>query len=129
MLTLLKQTAIVKLRGTDQAGNFREISFTSALKDTVKPKINYKRLLTSYNSEIVNNLYDEAEAALAVWDAQLISESPIDSMKVLANMQNYFKNTLVTWSEPGAAFKPGGRRVWTFWPDSAYINPLKYLNK
>jgi hypothetical protein len=104
-------TTTVLIRAIDKFNNHTDLMFTVTLIDTVPPVITLgdSSLISSVYDKI-DNLYNIADRMLAETDLWATTQIP-DS---LMTYEDYFNNTLVSWTDPGHAFTGEGMRVWTF---------------
>lgn len=108
---LTAPTTTVLIRAIDKFSNHTDLMFTVTLIDTVPPTITLadSTLISDVYSKI-DNVYSIADRMLALTDLWTTSVTP-DSIR---SYEDYWNETLVSWSAPGHAFTGEGIRVWTF---------------
>jgi|WetSurMetagenome_2_1015567.scaffolds.fasta_scaffold00103_61 hypothetical protein len=108
MLTPTNKVTTVIMKATDASGNFKQVSFTVTLLDTIKPKLTIDPSLLAYQVEQINDIYTFADNLVLQKYYNLMQQSWIDSIPGLRLKLNEDQNRklLVVTSE----LKPDGSR-------------------
>ena len=140
LLTATNKIATVKVRATDNAGNWKEIQFTVSLVDTVRPVFHIDPTLTAQNLQKANDVYDAADRMIyweskrmdaIIRDTSATSAFPPDSFPNLRNVyrdSSYLKDMMITWTAKGHAVTGFGARYFTFVQDADSIIYIKRRN-
>jgi len=108
---LTTPTTTVLIRAIDNFNNHTDLMFTVTLIDTVPP------VITLGDSTLITGLYEQIDAIYNIADRILATTDlwadgqRTDTIPV---WEDYFNNTLISWTDPGHAFTGEGMRVWTF---------------
>jgi uncharacterized protein YceK len=136
LLTATNKTATIVVKATDASGNFRQLSFTVTLLDTIKPKFTIDPSLTAYQMQQIEDIYDFGdqliERQMAFMDHQIADPVvfPPDSFPGLSKVyqdSSYYKNIMLTWTAKGHAVTGYGYRIHQFIsPNDTVIVKPKY---
>jgi len=114
----------VTVKATDASGNFRQLVFSVALVDTIKPVLTVDSVLFSMKLEQAKELYNVADKIIAfqmdemdrrIADTTLFPESLYPNLRNVYEDSTYYKKTMLTWTAPGYAFTGKGHRVFTWY--------------
>ena len=105
ILNASTMSVTVKIRATDNSGNFSEVSFLVSIVDTIKPVITWDGdVIAAANWDVINSIYDQADRLFAQqeeyfdthfdWEAAGIPEE-------LRTIDQFSKKMMVTWTMPG----------------------------
>jgi hypothetical protein len=109
MLTASNKVATVVIKATDASGNFKQITFTVTLLDTIKPVFHIDPSLTVVQlPNQIKELYNLAD---------LMLEYNLTGIQHDA----YYNDMMITWTAKGYAKTGTGHRYQTFVPDADTI--------
>jgi hypothetical protein len=115
MLTPTNKTATVIVKATDGSGNFRQVTFTVTLTDTIKPVLNIDPSLLAYNIDQIKEMYNIADRAVSYVERSFDNVYPYGSPEAKNQADSsYFKKELIIYTSPGFAFTGKGNRTITF---------------
>lgn len=126
LLTAAAKTTTVTIKATDASGNFRQLSFTVTLLDTVKPVFTVDPSLLASNVQQINEAYNFADKLTAynlenmdraIFDTTLFPESQYPNLRNVYEDSTYFKRKMITWTSPAFALTGKGGRWTTFLSD------------
>lgn len=118
LLTSTNKVANVIIKATDASGNFRQVSFTVTLLDTIKPILNIAPELLTYSFQQINDIYNFGDKLIARQEELLMQQSWIDSIPGLRDKlqdSTYYKKAMLTWTAKGYAETGFGGRWFTFY--------------
>lgn len=104
-------TTTVLIRATDNFNNHTDLMFTVTLIDTVPPVIELA------DSSLITNVYEKIDAVYNIADRMLARTDLWANTQIpdsLQTYEDYWNETLVSWTAPAHAFTGEGMRVWTF---------------
>lgn len=116
VLNAATMSVTVKIRATDNSGNFSEVSFPVSIIDTIRPVITWDgEAIAAANWDVINSIYDQADRLLAEQEAyfdQTFNWSAIPEDQ--RSNDQYNKKLMVTWTSPAHATTGYGGRMFTF---------------
>ena len=125
ILDAANKVANVIIKATDASGNYRQITFTVTLLDTIKPVFTIDPSLLAYQLQQVKDLYNFADRMIWASELNLYKQAWIDSISGLREKlqdSSYMKKTMLIWTSPAYAITGIGSRVFTFYnPDTDTI--------
>lgn len=104
-------TTTVLIRATDNFNNVTDMMFTVTLVDTIPPTI------TVNDTTLISDVYEKIDAVYNIADKMLARTDLWADTQIpdsLQTYEDYWNDTLVSWSAPAHAFTGEGMRVWTF---------------
>ncbi len=108
---LTAPTTNAMIRAIDNFGNFTDLLFNVTLVDTVPPTI------TIIDSTLITGVYEKIDAVYNIAD-RMLARTDLWASSVIPDsipvFEDYWNQTLVSWSAPSHAFTGDGMRVWTF---------------
>lgn len=118
LLTSANKVATVVVKATDASGNFKQVSFTVTLLDTIKPVFTIAPELLAYSLEQIGTIYDYADKLIFNQERLLYSQTWIDSIPGLRDKlakDEYLNKAMLTWTGKGHALTGFGHRYFTFY--------------
>jgi uncharacterized protein YceK len=119
LLTPTNKVTTVVVKATDASGNFKQVSFTVTLLDTIKPLLDtIAPELLAYTHTQIQDIYNFGDRLIARQEELLMQQSWIDSIPGLREKlqdSTYFKKTMLTWTAKGHAVTGYGQRIFTWY--------------
>ena len=118
LLTPTNKVTTVIVKATDASGNFKQVTFTVTLLDTIKPLLIIAPELLTYNLKQIQDIYNFGDKLIARQEELLNQQSWIDSIPGLREKlqdSTYFKKTMLTWTAKGHAVTGFGERIFTWY--------------
>jgi uncharacterized protein YceK len=103
LLTATNKITNVTIKAMDASGNFRQVIFSVALLDTIKPVLTIDPALLSYQQEQLNDIYTAGDKIVGQLEKNLNNSFPFDSFPGLREKladSSYYKQMLVVASLP-----------------------------
>lgn len=101
LLTPTNKVTTVIVKATDASGNYKQLSFTVSLLDTIKPVLTIDPSLLTYQTEQINNIYDYGDRLLKYTADNLVNQSWLSNypgLKEKLSDSSYYKKDLVVLS-------------------------------
>ena len=118
LLTPTNKVTTVVVKATDASGNFKQVTFTVTLLDTIKPLLIIAPELLTYSLKQIDEIYNFGDRLIARQEELLNQQSWIDSIPGLREKlqdSTYFKKTMLTWTAKGHAVTGFGERIFTWY--------------
>ena len=116
ILNASTMSVTVKIRATDNSGNFSEVSFLVSIVDTIRPVLTWDgEAIAAANWDVINSVYDQADRLLAEQEAYF--DETFDWAVIPEDKQKkdqYNNKMMLTWTSPAHATTGYGGRVFTF---------------